>query len=453
MRLIKSKNANENYLAKVVRINDFHKHSNPEVTRLKCVTIDGFNVITGIDSEPGYYIYFPTSSKINSDFLKYANLYRDKELNSDPTQTGMFESNGRVKAIKLKGELSEGFIIPFTIFQNYIISVTNFSFNVNANDGTEFDSVEHEGKEFWICKKYTPQIEYRFKNKTEKKLPKGLNRIRNDQFRLHYSTTILKKCPYVIKPDSIINISYKIHGTSGISAYVLCHKPLTWKEKIAKWLTGESFDKYDYIYSSRSVIKNKYYNPNVGKGYYSEDIWAEADRIVKPKLEKGQSVYYEIVGYLPNGKYIQKNYDYGCVPPKDGLFIHNVNFKVRVYRVTHTNVDGKVIEYTPIQVEEWCKKVGLQSVQTCYFGRAEDLYPEIELDDKWSENFINYLSNDKRFYMEMDSPHCINIVPHEGLVIKPLDCLGSAFKLKSFYFLSGEQKLLDKGETNIEDEA
>ena len=24
----------------------------------------------------------------------------------------------------------------------------------------------------------------------------------------------------------------------------------------------------------------------------------------------------------------------------------------------------------------------------------------------------------KRFYMEKDSPHCVNKVPHEGLVIK-----------------------------------
>lgn len=37
----------------------------------------------------------------------------------------MFEDNGRVKAIKLRGEISEGFILPITVFENYIISVTN----------------------------------------------------------------------------------------------------------------------------------------------------------------------------------------------------------------------------------------------------------------------------------------------------------------------------------------
>lgn len=44
MKLSKSKKANVNYLAKIVEIKNFRQHSNPEVTRLKCCTIDGFNI-------------------------------------------------------------------------------------------------------------------------------------------------------------------------------------------------------------------------------------------------------------------------------------------------------------------------------------------------------------------------------------------------------------------------
>lgn len=153
MKLSKSKRANVNYLAKIVDIKNFRAHSNPEVARLKCCTIDGFNIITGIDSQPGLYVYFPTACCINPDFLRYCNLYRHKELNNDPEQTGMFEDNGRVKAIRLKNELSEGFILPVVQFQNYIMSVTNKEIEA----GIEFDIVEHEGKEFWINKKYIPK--------------------------------------------------------------------------------------------------------------------------------------------------------------------------------------------------------------------------------------------------------------------------------------------------------
>ena len=456
MKLIKSKKANENYLSKIVKIDSFRKHNDPEVQKLKCCTVDGFNIITGIDSEPGLYVYFPVLSQINNGFLSYANLYRHKELNKDPEQSGMFGDNGRVKAIKLRGEISEGFILPITVFENYIVSVTNQELKY-VEEGTEFDAIEHEGKEFWVSKKYIAERQYSqslssSQTKPRHKVLKRLDRIREDQFRFHYTTSLIKKCPYVINPNSLIQMSYKIHGTSGISAYVLCHQPLTWKQKIAKWLTKESFDKYDYIYSSRTVIKNKFYNPQVGSGYYSEDIWAEADKIVRPCLTKGQTAYYEIVGFLPNGKYIQPGYDYGCIPPKPGeTFTHERHFKVRIYRVTMTNVDGKVVEYTPLQVQQWCNKVGLTPVEECYFGKAKDLYPDLDTFNHWNENFIERLSNDKRFFMELDSPHCKNKVPHEGLVIKPLDRLGSALKLKTFRFLDKEGRLADLGKVDIED--
>ena len=455
MKLIKSKNSNENYLSKIVRIDNFRKHSDPEVVRLKCCTIDGFNMITGIDSEPGLYVYFPALSQINSDFLSYANLYKHKDLNSDSEKSGMFEDNGRVKAIKLRGELSEGFIIPVEILQNYIISVTNQELN-EIKEGSEFDAIEHNGKEFWISKKYiaknTISQQNTYKTKHRYKVSKCLDRVRDDQFRFHYTTVQIKKCPHVINPESLIQISYKVHGTSGISAYVLCHQSLNWKQKIAKLLTGEQFDKYDYIYSSRSVIKNKYYNPLVKQGYYDCDIWAEADKIVRPCLSKGQTAYYEILGFLPTGSYIQKGYDYGCVSPNKGeAFAYGKHFKIQIYRITYTNVDGKVIEYTPEQVKQWCSQVGLVSVEECYFGKAKNLYPDLDISTHWNENFIERLSNDPNFYMELDSPHCLNKVPHEGIVIKPLDNIGTAFKLKSFRFLDKEGRLADLGEFDIEE--
>jgi len=456
MNLIKSKRASENYLSKIVNITSFRKHSDPEVTRLKCCTIDGFNIITGIDSEAGLYIYFPVLSCINPDLLRYANLYKHKELNANPEQTGMFEDNGRVKAIKLRGELSEGFILPASVLSNYIVSVTNKELEP-FEVGTEFDALQNGTKEFWISKKYIPKNTYTSRiseSKTTKKVKKGLDKVIDTQFRFHYNTIIIKKAPQAIQPDSIIQMSYKIHGCSGISAYVLCHQPLNWKQKIAKWLTGYNFDKYDYLYASRTVIKNKYYNKGVSSGFYGVDVWAEADKIVRPCLAKGQTIYYEIVGFLPNGNYIQKNYDYGCLRPEEGeSYTPEKHFAVRIYRVTYTNVDGVTFEYTPHQVQQWCARVGLIPVEECYVGRAGDLYPDIEITDHWSEDFIERLSNDKRFYMECNSPHCDNKVPHEGLVIKIDNGLVGAFKLKCFKFLNKEQAELDNDEINIEDEA
>lgn len=454
MKLIVGPKANINYLAKIVQIDQFKPHSDPEVNKLKCCIIDGFNIICDIDSQPGLYVYFPTACCLNPDFLRYANLYRKKELNNDPEQSGMFDENGRVKAIKLRGELSEGFILPVVILENYILSVTNVPITCEA--GTEFDCVEHDGKTFWINKKYIPKNTRipGAPNSGSKnaKQPKGLDKIIENQFRFHYDTTVIKKCPHVLKPTDLISITEKVHGTSGISAYVLCKQPLTWKQKIAKWLTGEKFNIYDYLYSSRTVVKNKYYNKNVTSGFYGVDVWKCADDLIRPFLSRGMSAYYEIVGFLPNGGYIQKGYDYGCIPPKEGdKYQHGVHFKVLIYRLTYTNVDGNIHEFSAKEVQQWSKSMGLTPVTEYYYGYASELYPDLKADEHWNENFLVRLANDKNFYMECDSPTCDNKVPHEGVVIKVENMKSEAFKLKCFKFLDKEGKALDKGELNIED--
>lgn len=456
MKLTQGKKANVNYLAKIVSINTFKPHTDPAVTKLKACIIDGFNILCGIDSEPGLYVYFPVGCCLNPDFLRYANLYRHKELNADPEQSGMFEDNGRVKAIKLRGEISEGFILPVIILENYILSVTNV--NLICEEGTEFDIVEHEGKTFWINKKYIPKIsrsQGSGSHTPKGKQPKGIDKIIENQFRFHYNTTLIKKCPHVIKPTDLIAISEKVHGTSGISAYVLCKQPLNWKQKLAKWLTGEEFNKYDYIYSSRTVIKNKYYNKKASDGYYGVDVWKYADDIIRPFLQKGMTIYYEIIGFLPNGGYIQKGYDYGCVPPTENeKYTHGKHFEVLVYRITHTNANGNVHEYSALEVKQWCESMGLNPVNMWYYGTASMLYPDLDTTEHWNEDFLSKLANDsEHFHMEQKSPSCFNDVPHEGIVIKIENMKSEAFKLKCFKFLDKEGKDLDAGEVNIEDEA
>ena len=268
----------------------------------------------------------------------------------------------------------------------------------------------------------------------------------------------IKKIPTKDRYDLTVNSTHNffangilIHNTSGISAYVLCKKKPTIWNKI-KGCFGAENTSYDYLYASRSVIKNAIETTNPG-GYYGCDIWAEADKIVRPHLQKGMSIYYEIVGFLPTGRYIQKNYDYGCVPPEEGEpFTHEKHFKVRVYRITITNVDGYIHEFSAKEVQEWCKANDLIPVTEYFYGYAKDLY-NIPVDDNWADTFWDTMANDKNFYMECNSPSCSNKVPHEGLVIKKEDMRSRAWKLKCFAFLNGEQKELDAGEENIEDNA
>ena len=126
MKLNISNGANVNYLAKIVCVDKFTPHPNPEYTKLKVAHIDGFNLIVSTDMTEGIYVYFPAMCQINPELLSYLSLYRNKEKNRNVEKTGFFGDNGRVKAIRLGGALSEGFIMPIKEFQNCrIFYITN----------------------------------------------------------------------------------------------------------------------------------------------------------------------------------------------------------------------------------------------------------------------------------------------------------------------------------------
>ena len=100
---------------------------------------------------------------------------------------------------------------------------------------------------------------------------------------------MLYKNLHRINFNSMIHISYKMHGTSGISSYILCKKKLNWFNKmLLKLGVNIETQEYDYIYSSRKVIKNQELNPNA-QHYYGADIWGIAHKELEPFLQKGMT--------------------------------------------------------------------------------------------------------------------------------------------------------------------
>lgn len=381
-------------------------------------------------------LYFPVECQLSKEYLSSNNLYRKPELNKDNTKRGYFEENGRVRCVKFKDNKSEGLFMPLE-------SLTFLNCDLFLTVGHSFDKIN--GVE--ICRKYV--IKMRQSNSTGKS-NKGVGKLAREsklvdgQFRFHGDTTMLYRNLHKIDPDTIISITYKMHGTSGISSKVLCKKPLKWYEKILKILGVNIVDTtYDYIYASRKVIKNNELNPNANH-YYNEDIWGLAHNEVKEYLQDGMAFYYEIVGFLPySGGYIQKDYDYGCEPNK---------FKVYIYRITYTNPSGKVFEFDSQQVQSYCHQYGLNPVIELFYGRASELFSDNRLTlDKWRERFLQVIKDN---YNEKACCMCHSAdVPEEGVVIRVEDSLDfKAFKQKSTAFFERETKLLDKGESNIEDE-
>lgn len=333
----------------------------------------------------------------------------------------------------------------------------------------EFD--EFEGIE--ICNKYIPKNTRTPGEPGSKKIKstkKYESKLVENQFRFHQDTSMLYKNLHRIQPDSLISITYKMHGTSGISSYILCKKKLKWYEKLLKSLGVDVIDtQYDYIYSSRKVIKNEELNPNANH-FYSEDIWGMAHKELEQYLQKGMTLYYEIVGYLPSGGMIQKDYDYGYNDPMKHGSTKNFlgfNYGIYIYRITQTNIDGKVYEFSARQVQDWCKKNSLNAVPELYYGLAEDfIEPFVELyfadnslgankmlaKPKYDPFDVNiFLQEVKKKYNEKDCYICKNIVPEEGCVIRIEGTDLEVYKQKSTRFLEKETKENDKGTINIED--
>ena len=245
-----------------------------------------------------------------------------------------------------------------------------------------------------------------------------------------------------------------IHNTSAIFANILCNKKLSLWEKIKKFFGFKVVEReYGNVYSSRSVIKNQYINPDA-QSYYSTDVWGAVNEVFSPYIEDGYTVYGEIVGYVPGSdKMIQKNHDYGC---KRGCW------KFMPYRITETDEYGNKTEFDLMKVDEWTRNLvtdhpeladNVLFLEIPFHGKLMDLYPDIDVSQHWHQNVLARMKTDKeRFLMEEDEPMCKNKVPREGIVIrKANDIHARAWKLKTARHYAKESEAHDKGEVDMEE--
>lgn len=460
MKLTTSKDANVNYLAKIVKLEDSNFSPHPNADRLKLIHLYGNTISTSIETTSGYYVYFPVECVIAPEFLKFHNLYRDTTLNANPEEKGFFEESGRVKCIKLRGIASEGFIMPYAALYRFAINPSTNPTNLLAIYeeaqslvDTTFDTVE-ETKLVW---KYVIKVKTAGVNLNGKVRGASMvNKIVEKQFRFHIDTPKLQDNIYKMNPHDLIQISIKQHGTSAIFCNLLTKRELSWKEKLARKIGIHVVDsEYTTFCSSRKVIKDPMLNPGVTQGFYDCDIWSLGLEVIKNYLPKGMTVYAEIVGYMPTGSPIQGQYDYKCVyDPKtykyqemSAMQMYQAKlFDIIIYRITTTNVDGKVHEYSARQVLHWCIENGLHPVNELYYGRARNLF-DLDTQNHWNENFIDKLREE---YLEKDSILCNNKVPEEGIVIRREVTNIDVYKLKANRFLQKETQELDKGTIDIE---
>ena len=498
-----SENAKLEYSCTVVQIGEVKPVEGSDF--LGSTLVNGNPIVVRKDQikEGDIMIYAPIETVLNKQFLSVNNLFEigEKELNSNfkevqalinegkkedaKKKVGFFNKHGRVKLIRLRGCPSMGFLIEKESLVKWKPKLQDVDFSQYVDK--DFDTID--GELFVkVYVPYVPPVRTRDKSAKRNKKLKRFSRLIEGEFKFHYDTQQLARNIHLIKPDDKVLITNKLHGTSFICANILTKKPVQLSniqklfnkmsnkkiKKLKKQNTTRYADKkrlenqikqyekikkptytvgYGNIYSSRTVIKNQYINSGVNSGFYGVDIWGIYDKIMKPYIPQGMTLYGEICGYLDaTGKMIQKGYDYGCKVGENFLM---------PYRITTTKEDHTKKEWTVKEVYDWTVKLlkehpelkkNVRPITILYSGTLKDLYPEISVSDHWHENVLETMRNDKEhFGMEELEPECINKVPREGIVLRIMeDPVAEAFKLKSFRFLDRERSEMDKGQVDME---
>ncbi|MFA5071921.1 MAG: RNA ligase family protein [Candidatus Pacearchaeota archaeon] len=424
-----SKDANLNYLAKVVQIKELKKH--PDADKLQIAIIDFQEVIVGMDTKVGdICIFFPLESQINAKFLAHTNSFRHSNLNEiqNDEKCGFFEDNGRVRAVRLRGQKSMGVLFPFSTFEEFI------GYDIPIELDKEFDMID---KTVILKKYFVPTRNSGLTNRQLGKKPR-ISRLVEGQVHLHVDTESLLKNMDRINPDDYISITYKVHGTSFWVSNVLVKRKLKLYEKLLKGLGIKiNCQEYDFVYGSRKVVKNEFETSHK-EHYYEYDLWGEIKDELKDKIPQGYTLYGECLGYTKGGGYIQKPYDYGCKQHEK---------KLMIYRITLTNESGLVYNLSTLEIKEFCDRYNLEYVPLFYYGKASGL-GHFDIKHHWKEEFVQHLQKE---YTEKDCFICKNKVPEEGIVLrKESGFQFETYKLKSFKFLEYETKLLDEGTVDME---
>lgn len=423
----------------VVKINELHKHSNAD--RLQIATIFGASVIVGLDVKiDDIGVYFPIDLQLSQEYCEINNLIRKLDENGKNIGGYLEPDKRNIRAMKLRGEKSEGLFMP--------LESLKYTGETKFEVGEKIEMLNgHE-----ICRKYIPR------GKKPAAAGKQGNKTRKytapiaPLFAEHADTEQLVYNMDAFKLGDQVEITLKMHGTSGRTGYLPKFQGYkrTLLDKIFRRQGTPIYD-WGYVTGTRRVVLDDFEDG----GFYGSNAFREPHaKFFEGKLWKGETVYYEIVGFttdgasimasVPNSKISDKKFtkkygdttvfSYGCNPkPLPTMIDANTGKVVQeavpqsdfyVYRMTLTTEDENVIEYTPAFMRYRCTQMGVKTVPVLWRGFIPD-----DIDN--AGDFVKNIA--EQYY---DGPDPIGKTHiREGVVIrlvdKPKFC---AYKHKNWWF-------------------
>ena len=367
------------YNAYVTRIKNLRKHPNADRIQLgECFGNTVCVSLEYVDNQLG--IYFPCDGQLSVEFAEANNLLRKKDDAGNNCGGYMDPNKRNVTAIRLRGERSDGLFLPLTCLETFgDVSTLKEGDVINTFNGHE------------ICCKYIPRRTHRQGHVSDG------NRTRKKKvdvaplFAEHADTEQLAYNLGAFKPGDEIEITLKMHGTSQRTGYLPVFKG--YKRTFKDWLLrrdGKPIYDWGYVSGTRRTVLDNY-----DGGYYGSNEFREQhSKTFEGKLWKGETVYYEVVGFTHTGAPIMAEgnneklgkdfvkqygkttvFSYGCRPLgldinvsyfegniEEGIVKEYPQSDIYVYRMTMTNEDGAVVEYTPDFMRYRCEQMGVKCV-------------------------------------------------------------------------------------------
>ena len=430
----------------ITTLNNVRPH--PNADRLVLATCFNSTVCVAKDQyfEGQVGIYFETDLQLSMEYCEKNGLLAVYENGVNVSGGYMDPAKRNVRAIKLRGEQSDGLFMP-------LASLDYTGANLDElKPGDQITVLNgHE-----ICRKYIPRSNTprTVAGGAGKRVKRRAKRSIAPTFFEHKDTEQLQYYLDQFKPGDYVEITRKLHGTSGRTAYVKTFKGM--KRTFWDWLfrrEGEAIYDWGIVSGTRRTVMDTF-----DGGFYGSNLFRKQYHdFFDGKLLKGETVYYEIVGFTHEGKSIMgqcsnkklndkefvkqygdtTTFSYGCNPW--GLCASaqsNPDYNVPVsrmfvYRMTMTNEDGEVVEYTPDQVRHRCMYMGADFVPVEWSG----LIPEHpgSKDDPTITAGEWILKKAEQFY---DGPEPLDPTHiREGVVVRIINRpTFTAYKHKNFSF-------------------
>lgn len=336
-------------------------------------------------------VYFPTDGQLSTEFCQNNNLLRLRDENGHSIPGGgyMDPDKRNVTAIKLRGEKSDGLFLPLTCldycFEDGAAAHLKIGDTIDVVNGHD------------ICTKYIPRSNKRVGNPTSGNKTRKRRVPLAPLFVEHADTEQLAYNLGAFRSGDDVEITLKMHGTSqrtGFLPVLSGFRRTIWDKLFRR--DGEPIYTYDLVTGTRRTVINGedggYYGSNAFRMPHSE--------LFRGKLWKGETVYYEVVGFTDTGTPIMAEcgnkklndkdfvkqygqtttFSYGCEPHpfNTKLEDNKPQSDIYVYRMTMTNEDGNVVEYTPDFMRYRCEQMGVKTVPVFWKGT-------IPLDE-WVDN-------------------------------------------------------------------